>query len=176
MKYAIYGVNRVAKDFVYIFDEIEIVCFFEELGGTQFCGKMVYPIRELKNHGIEWDKIIICDFEKETKKVVLEQMGLQYGADFIYEEDMFHELDKIQLNPRKKRLVVWGTGRWAERFREWDSRYTIDFYIDTYKDQETFHDVLVRKPSEILDWKNIFIIIAVAKSEEIESWLKKEGL
>ncbi len=176
MKYAIYGVNRVAKDFVYIFNEIEVVCFFEELGRTQFCGKTVYPIGELKNHGMEWDKIIICDFEKETKKVVLEQMGLQYGEDFIYEEDMFHELDKIQLNPRKKRLVVWGTGRWAERFREWNSRYTIDFYIDTYKKQETFHDVLVRKPSEILDWKSVFIIIAVAKSEEIEGWLKKEGL
>ena len=30
MKYAIYGVNRVAKDFLYIFSELQIVCFFDE--------------------------------------------------------------------------------------------------------------------------------------------------
>lgn len=176
MKYAIYGVNRVARDFIYIFDEIEIVCFYEEVGGSQFCGKTVYSIGELKKHDTGWDKIIVCDFEKEHKNAVLEQMGLRYGEDFIYEEDMFQKLDEIQLNPRKKRLAVWGTGRWAERFSEWNCRYTIDFYIDTYKKQETLYDIPVIKPSEILDWKDIFIIIAVAKSEEIEEGLKNEGL
>lgn len=176
MRYAIYGVNRVAKDFMYIFSELEVMCFFEESGGTVFLGRQVYPIKDLDISSKEWDKIIICDFDKTSKKNVLEQMGLQYGENFIYEEDLFQELDEVQLNPHKKRIAVWGTGRRSEEFLKWNRCYSIDFYIDTYKKQENFYDVPVRMPSEIQNWKEIFVIIAVAKNEEIEEKLKAEGL
>lgn len=45
MKYIIYGVNRVAKDFLYIFDSLEIVYFIDtDSDRTDFLG---YPVHDI---------------------------------------------------------------------------------------------------------------------------------
>lgn len=176
MNYAIYGVNRVAKDFMYIFDKMKIKCFFEESTGTEFLGRKVYSIDELYEHASEWDKLIICGFDKELKRKTLERMGLKRGREFVYEEDMFHELDDLTLNPEQKKILVWGTGRRAEAFKRWNERYPVELYIDSNKNQKVFYDIPVKAPSEIRDWNKWFIIIAVADDEEIRERLNAEGL
>ncbi len=35
MKYIIYGINRVAKDFLYIFEDLEIFCLTEDAAETK---------------------------------------------------------------------------------------------------------------------------------------------
>ena len=176
MRYAIYGVNRVAKDFLYVFDKLDVVCFFDESGGMEFMGRQVYSIKDFHERRTEWDKLILCDFDKEAKRKKLEQMGLRQGIEFIYEEDMFYELDDLALNPERKKIAVWGTGRRAEAFRIWNKRYTVELYIDSYKKQEAFYGIPIKEPSEIQDWKEQFIIIAAADDREIKNRLKAEGL
>lgn len=176
MRYAIYGVNRVAKDFLYVFDKLDVVCFFDESGGMEFMGRQVYSIKDFHERRTEWDKLILCDFDKEAKRKRLEQMGLRQGIEFIYEEDMFYELDDLALNPERKKIAVWGTGRRAEAFRIWNKRYTVELYIDSYKKQEAFYGIPIKEPSEIQDWKEQFIIIAAADDREIKNRLKAEGL
>ena len=69
MRYAIYGVNRVAKDFMYIFESINIVCFFEdESVEKSWIDIPVYRTSNIQDMNKLYDQIIICDFEKKTKK------------------------------------------------------------------------------------------------------------
>jgi len=68
IKYALYGVNRVSKDFIYIFGEsINVTIFFDDASqAMSFMGRKVYPVAEsedlMRLKGV-YDKIIICDFE-----------------------------------------------------------------------------------------------------------------
>jgi len=175
MKYAIYGVNRVAKDFLYIFDNIDVVCFLEDdCEINEFCGKKVLPFKTVD---VCYDKIIVCDFDKTEKVKKLEEMGLSYGKDFLYEKDFFYMLDEgIILNEHKKPLVIWGTGKKAEMFLTWNKDIEVEFYIDDYKNIETYYGKKVLKSHEISDFNKYFIIIAVADSKDIEKNLQNRGL
>ena len=42
MRYAIYGINRVTKDFLYVFDNVDVTYFIEDIvTEKEFCGKPV---------------------------------------------------------------------------------------------------------------------------------------
>lgn len=50
MIFAIYGVNRVAKDFTYIFSDLDTVCYIDdEYGYPVFDNKKVYRLSDLRN-------------------------------------------------------------------------------------------------------------------------------
>ena len=175
MNYVIYGANRVAKDFLYMFDKIRPLYFIEdELPDALFLG---YRVKSLEAALCEKEhkQIIICDFEKEDKERRLQAHSLCYGTDYIYEEDFFVELDDIHV-PINRKLAVWGTGRAATLFAKWNREYTISAYIDNFKSQECFCDVQIKAPEEITDWKEYFIIIAVDRDTNIVMQLQKLGL
>lgn len=175
MRYIIYGVNRAAKDFLYIFDKLDIIYFTDnQLINRRFLG---YEVRSLEdalsdNH---YDMIIICGFDRTEKEKKLRAKGLIKGRHYCYEEDFFASLDEVRI-PSDRKLAVWGTGQIAKAFSRWNSHYDIAAYIDNHKHMDIFCDIPVIEPEQITDWKEFFIIIAVEKDGDIRNQLSSYGL
>lgn len=174
MKYAIYGANRIAKDFIYIFDELNVICVFDDECEIGFPFDL-YKTDEIIKKRKSFDKIILCDFDKTEKEKRLIELGLKYADDYLYEEDFFHTLDDIKI-PDNKKLIVWGTGNAAERFYDWNKFYDIEYYIDNNPNKEYFMNRKVLHPDDITDWKDYYILIAVVKDTEIKKQLEEYGL
>lgn len=178
MKYAIYGINRISKDFMYIFDNINIVCFFTDSDVKTWTNIPIYNICHLCDIKESYDQIIICDWEKGNKKEKLESMGLKYKEDFVYEEDFFISLDNHQLNPLKKKMVAWGAGRRAEKLATFYGLDDIEFFVDS-KEQGLYWKNSGKKillPDKVDGWDKYFVVVTVAKSESIIKYLEKKGL
>lgn len=179
MNYAIYGVNRVTKDFMYIFDDLTIVCFLvDEDCKEKWIDIPVYKINELDSQNKLFDQIIICDFEKTKKRDNLERLGLEYGHDFIYEEDFFSKLDKYQLNPSHKQIIAWGAGRRAEKLAVFYGLNDIGFFVDS-REQGMYWKNSGKRillPNQVKNWKDYFIVISVAQSDSIIDFLNNQGL
>lgn len=175
MKYIIYGANRVAKDFLYMFDSLEIIYVADDVPRTgKFCG---YEVRGITDAiaDTSYERIIVCDFDKTIKIQYLQEAGLAYGEDYLYEEDFFPELDDIRI-PTGMKVAVWGTGTIAGMLMGQRLSFLPDLFIDTYKSQDTFWGHPVTKPEQITDWEEYFVIIAVEKDGEIREALSGKGL
>lgn len=178
MKYAIYGINRISKDFMYIFDDIKFVCFFTENEKASWTKIPVYHINDLKSVRYLFDKIIICDFDKEQKKKRLEAEELKYKEDFLYEEDFFSLLDKYQLNPLGKKMIAWGAGRRAEKLATFYGLDEIEFFVDS-KEQGIYwknSEKRILLPDKVEQWDSYFVVVTVAKSDLIINFLEEKGL
>ena len=107
MKYIIYGINRMAKDFMYIFEELDILYLTDDdvQSGTFIWGG--HPVRSMKDAltDTSYDRIIICDFEKTEKENRLLARGLVYGENYVYEEDFFDSLDTMPL-PEDRKIAI----------------------------------------------------------------------
>lgn len=172
--YVIYGVNRVAKDFEYIFrDRLNIKYFIEDSLSCEevFCGHQVYNVDKLD----KTQKVIICDFEKSPKKDVLDSLGYTYGKDYFFEKDFFEELDSF-IVPRDKKIIVWGAGRLGKKFLRENSIYEVAFCIDSYTYGGEFEGYQIYSPDHIADWSKYFVIIAMARCSEIIDILEKKDL
>lgn len=173
VKYVIYGINRVAKDFLYIFDNINVICIADDcLTVDEFSGYKVKKIDDLLTEERKFEKIIICDFEKGYKRKKLEAFGLQYGKEFIYEEDMFETLDAPPI-PSSRKIAVWGTGNMSGLLMK-ENIIKPNIFVDTYKNKEKYFDVSVYRPDEI-DIADYFFIVAVARANEIYTFLDEKG-
>lgn len=173
-KYAIYGVNRIAKDFMYIFDKLNIVYVVDDRTDcAYFAGKTVYPVEHIAE-ARDFDALILCDVDKSAKSKVVEQYGLQYGKDYYFEEDFFQLLDKVPI-PTDKEIIIWGTGRVAEKYF---SNFGVDiaFYVDSDERKDIFNKKAVKRPEEIEDWTQYFVIIAVRECAEIEEYLMEHHM
>lgn len=182
MKYAIYGINRVAKDFIYIFEDLDIIYLLDDGCNTdRIWGIKVKKINELSEIKKEIDKIIICDFykNKNVKKEQLERFGLSYGDDFLFEEDLFKDLDENYFEINGKKIVIWGTGQRAEILYNWANETKVDLtrvtYIDTYKAGQEFKGYKILSPSDI-HFDNTFFIVAVARDQDIIELLENNNL
>lgn len=175
MNYILYGANRVAKDFLYIFNELEIQYITDDrYPSKEFLGYQVKALEEALSHK-SYDRIILCDFDKTAKETKLQKYGLERGKDYLYEEDFFTSLDDFHI-PAERKIAVWGTGQMAEAFAEWNQWYKLSAYLDNHKSADTFRGVPVLQPSQVADWKAYFIIIAVARDGDIRAQLQALGL
>lgn len=177
-QYAIYGINRVEKDFRYMFKEIGVVCYFEDnFSEDSYHDVPVYAVAECWSHREEFDRIIICDFEKEEKIQKLEKIGLLHERDYICEEELFERLDTFKIGEiaTDRKIVLWGTGRIAERFLKECAGIKIDCFLDSNKSKNMFHGKRVYHPEEIEDWAEFFIIVGMKESSEVVAYLKKCG-
>lgn len=176
MEYIIYGFNRVAKDFIYIFDTLNIAGISDDIYVTETPeGLKVYTVDEMLELK---KKIIICEFENERKnerRKFLESRGLTYGEEFFYEKDFFDSLNDFTV-PENRKLVVWGTGNMCRLLLDKNPELHIDAYIDSNRRERFINDKLVMKPNEISDWKSMFIVVAVSRDGEIIRQLKSMGL
>lgn len=175
MNYIIYGANRVAKDFLYIFDKLKIMYVTDDgHSAEEFQGYEVKTLDEALSDK-SYDKIILCDFDKSHKEAKLQECGLERGKDYLYEEDFFAGLDEFHIPPERK-LAVWGTGQIADFFTKWNQCYEVAAYFDNHKSAETFYGNPVIQPEQVNDWKEYFIVIAVTKDEDIRAQLQALGL
>lgn len=175
MDYIIYGVNRVTKDFIYIFNELKILYMIEDnYHSKEFLG---FEVKDLKEELADKSchRIILCDFDKTQKEAKLQECGLERGKDYLYEEDFFADLDELHIPPERK-LAVWGTGQIADFFTKWNQCYEVAAYFDNHKSAESFYGNPVIRPEQVNDWKEYFIVIAVTKDEDIRAQLQALGL
>lgn len=175
MKYIIYGVNRVAKDFLYIFKDLDILYLTDDVTERgNFCG---YPIQGLEEALVDtsYAQIILCGFDKKQKEKILQKRGLLYGQDYIYEKDFFTQLDECSI-PSDRKILVWGTGKLCRFLLEQELSFAVGAFIDSYKKSDHFMGKPVYFPDEIIDWKQYYIIVAVGKAEEIFEALLGYGL
>jgi MoaA/NifB/PqqE/SkfB family radical SAM enzyme len=176
MKYAIYGANRVSKDFLYIFDGLEIAFFIDDgYVGNEF---LLYKVMDFKcaiSKRNDYGRIIVCDFDKADKIEKLAGVGLIYGKDYLYEEDFFDQLDDWCI-PSDRKPVIWGTGNNARKLASQPNAVLPDCYIDNNINIKVFNGIEVKHPDEIDDWKDYFIIIAVARYRDIKEQLEDYGL
>lgn len=175
-EYYIYGINRVAKDFIYIFDSINIVGIFDDnskegfFSGLPIVGNAKKILKE-KNK-----KIILCDFDKEQKLKMCNYYGLKYGQDFLFERDFFALLNTKFDLPNDKDVVMWGIGREGERIYEKCLKGKIKYCIDSYSDKKSFMGVSIKRPDDVRDWENVFVIITPRQNIAIITFLKEKGL
>ena len=139
MKYIIYGINRVSKDFIYIFNNLEILYFVDSYyDSDHFLGYCVKNMESMLADTLSDQKqIILCDIDKSVKEKKLQEHGLIYGRDYLYEEDFFTQLDDLKI-PCDKKIAVWGTGNMCQFLLNHNLPWKTDVFIDTYKKQERF--------------------------------------
>lgn len=176
MRYIIYGLNRVAKDFLYIFDHLEVLYMTDD-GEEMPESWNGYLVKELETalKDTSYAQMIVCGFDKTQQEKKLQARGLVYGKDYLYEEDFFSEIDEISV-PTDRKIVIWGTGNNCRLLMEQKFPWQIDFFIDSYKKQEMFMGHPVFYPEEITDWKQYYIIVAVSRDGEIRDKLIEYGL
>lgn len=175
MRYVIYGANRVAKDFLYIFDQLDVTCVVDD--GWDKESIAGYPVlrEDYFSRKASDEQIIVCGFTKDEQISRLDEMGFSYGTDYLYEEDFFHQLDTLHI-PKERKLVMWGTGTMAKWFHEQCGNYEFEFYIDSYSRAESFLGKEIKRPQEIRNWEELFVIIGVGKDREIREKLQELGL
>lgn len=175
MKYIIYGINRIAKDFLYMFEKLNILYLTDDTVETD--NAFGYKVQDLDAtlNDSSYDQIILCDFDKKQKEKVLREKGLLYGKDYVYEEDFFEELDEVSI-PSNRKVLVWGTGKMCRLLLEQELPFSVEAFIDSYKKQDSFMEKPVFFPSEIEDWKKYYIIVAVDQAKEIFEELRGYGL
>lgn len=180
MKYAIYGWNRVAKDFRYMFPELEILCYVDdEIDHIENAGDIqLLSLEKFRESELAVDIVIVCGFDKGSKIQKLEQMGYKYKKDYLLEEDFFESLNEtsININPENKEIVIWGTGNDSDFFSERFTKFQPKFYIDTYKGGIRFRNREVKFPDDMEDWTAFFVIVAVSRDQEIKQYLNNLGL
>lgn len=164
--YIVWGTNRVARDFLYVFDDLRIVAQIRD----DISEKEMLDI-VAKNPNV---KIIICDFDHDLKEQKLKHWGLLYKEDYIFEQDLFFTLDSIAI-PNDKDCYIWGTGEMANFFLEEGPQINIAGFIDSNKQNEYFKGYPVYNPRILELNRNAFVIVAVAKNREIIEYLEQQG-
>lgn len=181
LKYAIYGVNRVSKDFLYIFDDLNIIeCFASENENADDFKKIFsFPARmdiEIAANRRDFDAIIVCDFDKADKTRFLNNLGYKYGRDYFYEEGFFDDLDENIVNPENRPLLIWGCGRKGEAFIRWNKWFPVEKVIDSYSKEDSIHGYKIVRPGDISDWSKYFVVVSVVNNKDIIDFLSGMNL
>lgn len=73
--------------------------------------------------------------------------------------------------------AIWGTGYNGSKLVKGIDEEKVDFFIDSDKDKSGTHlGKIVRHPSEIVDWTDLFIYVPHNYYDEISGFLKRRGL
>ena len=179
MRYLIYGANRVAVDFIYMFPDIDVELYADDIvNDSSFKEKSLIDIKKLHDYKNFYDKIIVCGLDKNSKEERLKSIGLKYQDDYVFPEDFFYVLNanKQFINPLGKKIVIWGTGVNSTYFSEYFTYFEPEFYIDTYNSEKSFRKKMIYKPDEVGEILECFVIIAVQDDNKIVDYLERKGM
>lgn len=78
----------------------------------------------------------------------------------------------------RRKLAFWGTGKISKSIIETYGAKSIDLFLDNNmeKDGSTFQGIVIRHPSQLVELREFFIVIACAAVSEVEEQLKELGL
>lgn len=182
-KIIIYGVDRVQKDFRYIFDQlkIEAIVSDESKHDSSEDGIPIYSADYLEETLTEQGIIIICHMEKEKRRAELELRGMKYGIDFLYADDLFFMLDfPLKRKVGNRKIAVWGTGKSATDFVKENTKLNISCYLDNniQKKNTLIDGIKVLYPNDITinEWEDLYVIVASTYYSEIRTQLSGYGL
>jgi Predicted Fe-S oxidoreductases len=180
-KIVIYGWGRYPKDFLYVFDSIQVSYYVDDEEKEK-----VKCYKDLKN---EKDSVfvIICKYDEKNARENLEKIGLKKGKDYVSAADLFPKLDfPIKDIAREKDVYIYGTGDishyFFHDFVEKNPDVEIVGCVDSNPEKKgkTFFRRPIYMPEEVLDDDNKFFIVAsTLYYQEIKKKLmeygKKEG-
>ncbi|MCI8287934.1 MAG: hypothetical protein HFH89_09830 [Lachnospiraceae bacterium] len=173
-KYAIYGMNRVTKGFLYVFDDLTISMVYDDAPNCEEWRG--FPVSDIRDYTKESGKLILCGFDKREGEAQLKALGFKYEKDYFYEEDFFFLLDDGVNIPQNKEIVVWGTGQMAKVFMEKGKKLSIKYFLDSYAQKNEFYGLKVMRPGEVKSWNEVFVIIAAVDDREIRNYLLEKHL
>ena len=75
-----------------------------------------------------------------------------------------------------KKLVYWGTGKICSMCLKHYPDIKPEFFIDSYQESDSFHNISVKNPDEIINWDELFVVITISAYEEVEKILKSKSL
>ena len=105
-KIVIYGSGRYPKDFLYVFDKIQVSYYVDDKAGDTV--EQYHVLEKEKKSEVF---VIICKYDEKAARTNLEQMGFQRGTNYVSASELFQELDfPIKAISKKKEIYVWGTG------------------------------------------------------------------
>lgn len=195
-KVIIYGVGRFRKDFLYIFDKLNIKYSVTDNEQLVSIEKKVKYFKCLEKENKNNYVVVVCEYNKEDAINNLENMGYVYKKNYWIAEDLFQELDKKYIQNitedlfgtidhlffekiRGKKLVIWGTGNYSSELIKANPQIKIDYFIDSNSKitGKLYNGKTIKHPDMIQDWKNIYIIIATINYYyEIRDYLIEVGL
>lgn len=176
-KIIIYGHNRFARDFSYIFDYIDISYYVDDVISEGVAG-----LEQIKKENFADILVIICKYDYISAAENLEELGLKYKENYFVAEDFFKELDyPFEERSKGKKIFVWGTGNCAHAFfHDWIEKRHITVWgcvdNDAQKVGRRFFGHEVYSPEKILKAKNVFVIVASTYYEEIKVKALQYGL
>lgn len=161
-KIVIYGSGRYPKDFLYVFDKIQVSYYVDDKAGDTV--EQYHVLEKEKKSEVF---VIICKYDEKAARTNLEQMGFQRGTNYVSASELFQELDfPIKAISKKREIYVWGTGDISHRFFEEFVIKNPDVEIlgcidsDLGKRGKTFFRRPIYMPDDILKKDNVFFIIA----------------
>lgn len=180
-KIVIYGSGRYPLDFLYIFDQLDVIYQIDDNAGEN-----TRPFSALEEEQ-EDVFVIVCKYDPVAAHRKLDALGLQYGKDYCNASDLFYLLDyplREKIGGRK--LYIWGIGTYSHTFFHSYIEHHPDLPITGCIDSnilmqgKTFFRYPVFTPYEIenqLIAKNAFVIVATARYyDEVKATLQAYGL
>ncbi len=181
-KIVIYGSGRYPKDFLYVFDSIEVSYYVEDEGQGE-----VRSFEALQKEEKGAVFVIICKYDERSARANLDWIGLKNGVDYTSAAALFYRLDfPIRKIAKERTVYVYGTGDVSHHFFHDFVEKNPDVEIagcvdgDLEKRGKTFFRRPVYRPEEALENPNAFFIIASTRYyQEIKAVLlchgKREG-
>lgn len=173
-KFAIYGMNRVARGFLYVFEDLVISMVYDDKPDSEEWNG--FPVLDIQSYTKDAGQLIICGYNKMEKEAKLKALGLEYEKDYFHVEDFFPLLDDGVYISQDKEVVVWGTGQMATAFMERGKSFHVKFFLDSYAQKKEFYGLKVMQPNEIKSWNELFVIIAAVDDREIKNFLLEKHL
>lgn len=176
-KIVIYGSGRYPRDFLYVFDSIQVACYVDD--EEHGCVKSFEVLQKDKNKVF----VIICKYEEKKAQENLRKIGFKRGIDFVSAAALFHTLDfPIRNIAAKKDVYVYGTGdvshNFFHDFVEKNPDIEIIGCVDSNPEKKgkTFFRRKIYMPEEVLHSPDSFFIIAsTLYYQEIKENLLKYG-
>lgn len=77
---------------------------------------------------------------------------------------------------KERHIVYWGVGRVCKKILQRYKELEPEFFIDKYCQENVMAGRSIKRPSEVTDWNNLYVIITCLQYEEIGQELKSYGL
>lgn len=153
----LYGDLRCCKDFLYIFDDLQIKAFVY--------GKNRKT--EIEKYILKDEYIVICSFDVEKCKNELKGLLLRYEKDFLIADDFFCDLD-IDLKDKicKRKVYIWGAGQMGEKALDVLRDIAVEGFIDsdiTKRGKKIFDIPILHIEDIANELSNTFIVVSSNK-------------
>ncbi len=180
MKNVIYGTGIVQKSFQYIFTNLKVDYYIDDV---EVASENTFPVDYILE---DTDyRIIICKEDSSAACQRLNEIGLKQGKNYLLAEELYEELNGTYYKSSDQipdKLMVWGTGKVSHQFQKKFPQKEIVGYIDSNCSASSVireqgdAKVLVKNPKDIENWREFFIVVAINLSTEVVDFLESKGL